>query len=88
MDSLINLIGSDFLVDIAKDSMRSDIAHMTIAFIIAAALHRSWVRKDITEQFSLITKSIDNLTSVMGTRIDNLDHRINRLEDRRRGEFE
>lgn len=64
--------------------MGSDFIHMTLAFIVAAALHRRWVKKDMHEHFKLITNSIDNVARVMGARIDGIDLRLNRLETKRR----
>lgn len=83
MSSIFSLITSDSLVDTLKESIGSDITHMTLAFIIAAALHRKWVKKDMREHFKLITESIDNVAKVIGARIDGIDLRLNRLEDKR-----
>ncbi len=38
---------------------QTDIAKMTVAFTIAAQLHRRWVKKDTAEQFGKITNAIE-----------------------------
>jgi hypothetical protein len=60
--------------------LQSEVAKMTLAFMLAARLHRAWVRKDMSEQFSLLRRSIDHVAEVIGKRIDSLDVRIGRIE--------
>jgi len=46
-----------------------EITKMTIAFTIAARLHRAWVRKDIREQVSHVTDAIDRVATVLAADI-------------------
>lgn len=75
------------LFEMGSQFVQSEVTRMTIAFVIAARLHRGWVKKDMKEQFSIITKSIDNLGKVIGDglelhskRIDELTVRVDKLE--------
>ena len=80
MDFLLNTLGNESLTHFLSESMKSDVFKMTIAFLIAARLHRKWVKKDMSEQFTLLRGAIDHVAEVMGRRIDGLDLRIDRLE--------
>lgn len=82
MDLINEIFANHYVMDWLTEFLHSDIAKMTLAFAIAARLHRSWVRKDMAQQFSLIRESIDHVADVMSSRIDNLDNRIGRLESR------
>lgn len=74
------------LMALAGDSA---VMKMTMAFLIAARLHRSWVKKDITEQFKILTLSIDKLSDVVSKgfesnskRLDEHAKRLDNLESR------
>ena len=84
MEWILSLMG-DGLVHVGN----SEIGKMTLAFIIAARLHRKWVKADVIEQVSALTKSIDNMSEKLskgiqdqGLRIDDLSHRVNVLENK------
>lgn len=68
--------------------LQSEVMKMTVAFMIAARLHRGWVRKDMAEQFSKITDSIDKVAERVSTglalhsiRIDELNSRVDNVEE-------
>lgn len=77
----------DFIVNYAEQFFQTDVARMTIAFLIAARLHRKWVKKDVAEQIAGITNAIDNLSNTLtatvkyeSKRIDGLTVRVDNLE--------
>lgn len=61
--------------------LQSEVMKMTVGFMLAARLHRQWVKKDMAEQFAKIAKSIDHVADVMGRKYDEHEVRIKRLED-------
>jgi hypothetical protein len=81
LDILTNLDLSP-LVNGASKILESDVSRMTTAFLIAAYLHRGWVKKDMSEQFSKLTEAIEHVAVVMSKRMDGLDERVVRLEDK------
>lgn len=73
--------------DWGRDLLSTEVTKMTFAFLIAARLHRSWVRKDIAEQLGPLTKAINNVAETLGAaltaekkRIDDLSLRVDDLE--------
>lgn len=80
MDFIWSIFSSDFILDFGKEALHSEVIKYTIAFLIAARLHRRWVKEDMAKQFSLLRESIDHVADVMGKRIDDLDDRIDRIE--------
>ncbi len=79
----------DVLYVWAGELLQSEVTKMTIAFMVAARLHRRWVKKDMTEQFSRIAESIDKVAdrlsldlSYHSERIDDLAHRVSELEEK------
>jgi len=87
MDALLELIAAGPVFDWLGELLQSEVAKMTLAFMVAARLHRAWVKKDMTEQFARITSSIDNLADRLtmdltqhSRRIDDLSSRVTRLE--------
>ncbi len=82
MDQILSFLSDDKITALAGESLNSDVLKMTIAFLIAARLHRKWVKQDMAEQFGLLRSAIDHVTEVMSRRIDGLDNRINKLEDK------
>jgi len=77
----------DLFVIWLGDMLQSEIIKMTIAFMLAARLHRQWVKKDMTEQFGKITSAIDNLADKLTSdirfhseRIDDLSSRVTTVE--------
>lgn len=77
----------DVLAQWGSEMLRTEVTKMTVSFMIAAYLHRRWVRKDIAEQIGLITQAIDNLGRNMkegfqtqSKRIDDLTIRVDNLE--------
>ena len=83
MEHLLDLLGSPWLTD----ALQSEMTKMTLSFIIAARLHRKWVKKDLSEQFKILTDAINNVTSSLSDglalhskRIDELSNRVDDLE--------
>ena len=67
--------------------LQTETTKMTFAFLIAARLHRSWVKKDIAEQVKGLTDAINNIGNTMsenfllfGKRLDDHDARIQNIE--------
>lgn len=73
-----------------NDVFQSEVAKYTISFMVAARMHRAWVKKDMGEQFGRITASIDNVADKLtlelishtkeikglSARVDNLEAKI------------
>lgn len=79
METLLDLLLSG---NWAADFAQSEVAKMTLAFLIAARAHRAWVKKDMAEQFGLLKNSIDHVAGVLGKRLDGLEERVEKLEDK------
>lgn len=67
--------------------IQSEVAKMTFAFMLAARLHRAWVKKDMTEQFASITAAINNVADKLtlelnhhSKRVDDIGERVSSLE--------
>lgn len=60
----------------------AEVTRMTIAFVIAARLHRKWVKKDVAEQIFGITDAINNLGGSLHGSITNQSKRIDVLSGR------
>lgn len=73
MESLLN-----GLVNWGSELLNAEVTRMTLAFLIAARLHRRWVKKDVTEQISGVTEAINNLSSSMR---DNFNHQTKRIDE-------
>lgn len=56
----------DFGFDWLADALQSEVGKMTIAFMVAARLHRRWVKKDMAEQFGKITAAIEKVAVSVG----------------------
>lgn len=80
MDVLLQIVGEGPIFSWLAELLQSEVAKMTLAFMLAARLHRQWIKKDLAEQFSLLRRSIDHVAEVMGKRIDSLDARVEKLE--------
>lgn len=80
MDFILGLVGAAPLFDWMRELLHADVAKQTLAFLIAAGLHRRWVKKDMAEQFGLLRGTIDHVAEVMSSRIDGLDRRVESLE--------
>lgn len=79
----------DLILSYLGELLHSEVAKMTVAFTIAARAHQYWVKKNIaehvafvTEQMTLLRNSIDHVAVAMGSRLDEHDERIGRLEDK------
>lgn len=88
-ESLLDLVGAFGLTEWLTSLLQHEVTKMTIAFMIAARLHRKWVKKDMAEQFSKITASIDKLSDRLAEdlgshskRIDDLSLRVQNVETR------
>ena len=84
--SMLDLTGS---MDWVTDIFRTDIAKMTIAFTIAAHLHRRWVKKDVSEQFAKIESAINNVAATVSkdlaahqARLDSVQEVVVRIDSR------
>jgi hypothetical protein len=82
MELLMNAV-----IEYGGQLLNTEVAKMTIAFLIAARLHRKWVKKDVFEQVKNITEAINNLgvsmnksISSQSLRIDELSTRVDNLE--------
>ncbi len=81
MEWLFNGFLSLGIYDWAASVLQTDISKMTIAFTIAAQLHRRWVRKDVAEQFTKISASIDNVAATVSKDLYMHRERLVRIED-------
>lgn len=82
MDLLLSLFHSDAVINYLHELLHAEVLKMTVAFTVAARLHRSWVKRDMTDQFAVLTESINHVARSMGSRLDGLDERIDRIEKR------
>lgn len=87
MDALLELLNGDLIFAWLGELFQSEVSKMTLAFMVAARLHRSWVKKDMTEQFSQITQAINNVADTVSRdialhskRLDDLSVRVENLE--------
>lgn len=84
--SLIDPIWS--LVIANKDVfLQSEILKMTLAFLVAARMHRKWVKKDmetatttLTEAIEKVSKNVSDSHNAQSKRIDELSERVSNLE--------
>ncbi len=83
MDWLLQLVGSSAVVEWAHEALHSEVSKQTAAFLIAAYLHRGWVKKDMAQQFALLRGTIDHVAEIMDKRINDLDQRIDSLEKKK-----
>lgn len=70
----------DIGVDWIADVLQSEVAKMTIAFMVAARLHRRWVKKDMAEHFSKITTSIDRVAVTLAGDLESHRKMVGGLE--------
>lgn len=82
MDSVLNLVAALPLGEWLRAVFHEDVAKQTVAFLIAASLHRRWVKKDMAEQFALLRGAIDHVSEALGVRIQGLEERIKRVEEK------
>lgn len=87
MIDLIVYLESNGILASVRELINAEVIKMTTAFLIAARMHRSWVRKDMEEQFTHITKAINNVADTVSRdlashskRIDDLSSRVENLE--------
>lgn len=79
---LVNASGLDFVFIWAGEILQAEVTKMTIAFMLAARLHRRWVKKDMSEQFSKITEAINNVADRLTLDLSNHSERIDDLRSR------
>lgn len=77
MEPILNM-----MFEYANSVLNTEVAKMTVAFLIAARLHRRWVKKDVMQQVKGITDAIDNLSESMKQTITNESKRIDELSTR------
>lgn len=94
MDWIFDLLSQVGVTEWARELLHTDVAKMTIAFTVAAQLHRRWVRKDVTFQFEKVTAAINNVADTVSkgfqahtqrfekieASVSGLDNRIKNLE--------
>lgn len=81
MDFLLSLVQGDFVFTWLGEVFQSEVAKMTIAFMVAARLHRQWVKKDMAEFRDAITKSLDHVADALSRRMDEFDRRLSQVEE-------
>lgn len=70
----------EVLVTWLSEALQAEITRMTIAFMLAARLHRTWVKNDMNEQFGRVTAAIDKVSTALTTRVESVEKRISILE--------
>jgi len=86
MDSILHLVGVTPGIPWLSELLSAEVTKMTIAFMIAARLHRQWVKKDMTEQFGRVTEAINNVADKLTLDLRNHESRIQALEEWRKDE--
>ncbi len=81
MDWLFSVLDFPGIGDWATELFKTDIAKMTIAFTIAAHMHRRWVKKDVSEQFTKIVGAIDNVALTVSKDLAAHSARLDRVEN-------
>ncbi len=81
MDFIFNHLSGFGVYDWVLSVFQTDIAKMTVAFTLAAHLHRRWVRKDVSEQFLKITTAIDNVAATVSKDLTAHRERLGKIED-------
>lgn len=81
-DLLPSLLENDLFFNWIGDLMHAEVSKMTLAFIVAARLHRGWVKKDMEVQFLTITSAIDNVADKVAKGLELHSKRIDELHDR------
>ncbi len=64
-DAVSGLLGQFGVTEWARELLHTDVAKMTIAFTIAAQLHRRWVKKDVAEAFGKLEAAINNVAKTV-----------------------
>lgn len=72
----------DLIFNWGSELLSAEVTKMTLAFMIAARLHRAWVRKDMSEQFGLLRQSIEHVADSLGRRLDAHEVRLDKLENK------
>jgi hypothetical protein len=87
VDIIVEMINSGAISQWLGERANSGFTQNTLSFLIAAWMHRKWVKKDITEQFGNITQAINNVADTVSRdlashskRIDDLSGRVSKLE--------
>lgn len=78
----LGLFGDGVFLGALSKVFEGEVAKNTIAFLIAAYLHRGWVKKDMAEHFKKLTESIEHVAKAMSSRMDGIDRRVETLETR------
>lgn len=71
------------ILDWAGSLFQTEVAKMTIAFLVAARLHRKWIKQDIvalTDAINNVAKTVSQGLELHSKRIDELTHRVDDLE--------
>lgn len=82
MDFFLNFVDPELVKSWAMDTLKTDFAKMTMAFTIAAWLHRGWVKKDIKSYFNALTAAIDNVAEKVGTEVSSVKKDIAKITTR------
>lgn len=87
MDVLLQVVGEGPIFSWLAELMQSEVAKMTLAFMLAYEVHQRKMKKEAKEREAreeerarLLRQAIDHLSEVLGKRIDNLDARVEKLE--------
>lgn len=64
----------------AAEVFKMEMFKMTVAFMLAAAAHRKWVKKDMGEHFGTVTVAMNHIGDKLGDAVAALDRRMIRLE--------
>lgn len=64
-----------------SDAWQLEVVKYTMAFTIAAWLHRNWVRKDMSEQFTKVAEAINNVAATLSQDLAAQANRLVNVED-------
>jgi hypothetical protein len=89
LDYVITVLEATGFGEWFAELFRSDVAKMTLAFTIAAQMHRRWVKKDVTEQFGKLEGAINNVArnlsqdfAVHNSRLEKIENGLANLDNR------
>jgi len=81
LSGLWGLIQPDVFMSLVSDAWRIEAVKMTFAFTLAAWMHRTWVKKDMSLQFDKITDAINNVAITLRQDLEAQTNRLVKLED-------
>lgn len=78
----MDFLNADLIMEYGSALLKHNFTQMSLAFTLAAWLHRGWVKKDIKGYFLSLTTSIDNVADKVGGEMTAMKKDIQNLHER------